>query len=393
MSDRGCTAGSSRSSIPLSVTNYGGTGQLKAKAGKTAVMAAVLIAAPFGMQPAYADSVAVNLSVDLSIFNATNAQLVGTFPKVVFYTDCAHVGSVGDVNASAAWVPLTQSGTTWGVHQTQMLPRGTLRVALEVERSRVWNGRSIGCEDSAPVTVDGSPIQLQMDNLRRITYRAYDQNGTRIVPWQIGFDPASINARYAARVDEAVHFYSSCQSQDPSAHIAAKPQAAYNDDAEGIQPYSDAWVFLPASRPVYAAIAWRDVVEPPSGVYNVWHKSASGCSTAAGVLALPDVTTDLYFALPGTQPAVTKAAQSLRRQSMEKVRRQLSQGKPASLPRRTSQGLVLKWKSTSKKVCRVRGGRVLPLVQNRCYLAATAKASSSYLPFRYTMSVKIHLKK
>ncbi len=308
---------------------------------------------------------------------STSVQVQGLAPNlyssthvtVTLFGNCEVVGS----NAGpVAYLGLVQvAPQIWRLQTDRTLPPGVYRVALQAGGSRMWNGKATSCETSVPVTVDGSPITLSMSDLRHVQFRVFDQFGNQAVTWQQGYNPQE-HPRTRYFYDDFVHFVGSCTSMNPKDVVVKAPQAFYNDDIGGLQPYTNSAVFLPAGTPVYAAVAWSNV---PGGY--LWNREAPDCQNATPIVITDQPFIDLQFKTPEKADPMLRP-QSVAATSLRSVRQKLVKGKNARLPMSTVQGATLRWRTVTKRVCGVKAPKVVARKKGTCRLQVQAAATGSY---------------
>lgn len=92
---------------------------------------------------------------------------------------------------------------------------------------------------------------------------------------------------------------------------------------------------------------------------------------------------------PAPTPTPTTPTPTLMAQSLAKPRAKVKVGKSAKLAKKTKQGSRLKWKTTTKKVCKVKKYKVKGLKKGKCVLKAKASTTSGFTAYSQRFTVKV----
>lgn len=94
---------------------------------------------------------------------------------------------------------------------------------------------------------------------------------------------------------------------------------------------------------------------------------------------------------PATQPPATQppATQRTGQAVAGKVAKKVAVGERAGLPKRSTAGQRLAWKTLTKKTCRVKKTSVKGLKPGKCKLRAEAPGSATLLPMKKAYRLKV----
>ncbi len=104
----------------------------------------------------------------------------------------------------------------------------------------------------------------------------------------------------------------------------------------------------------------------------------------------PSPTPSVSPSTPGpTQTQSTPPPPPPGKQTVKKPPAKLKTGKSATLAKTSAQGTRVTWKSTTKKVCKVKKSKVKGLKKGKCVLKATAPATSTFLAYSQKFTIRV----
>lgn len=348
-----------------------------------------------GAKPSCADSepVAVNGSTTAALSASPRYAVSGTlkangspitqYGQIKFYASCQ---DYYDGN-QAAW-----SGYMGGSTYTVSLANGAYKALVweGTGTARSWNGATTKCEDSTNVTVSGpTTTDITADVPRTVAGSVTDSRGQTVSSGD-------------------VYFFSNCSEFRSVQHWIEQNTSLHADINAGT--YS-----LKLANGTYRALLYTDTAAELS-----WHSAKSLCEQSTTVTVNGNATLDLIAAAGAnvtgsvslgtpttptpTPPATPTPTQStptptqstppppgasVMKQTTAKLAGRLPKGKSARLPKKTTQGAPLSWKTTTKKVCSVKKRKVKALKKGTCRLMSTAPAVSGFAPFNQKYSIKV----
>ncbi len=154
-----------------------------------------------------------------------------------------------------------------------------------------------------------------------------------------------------------------------------------------------------------ASVTWSaapDGGSPVTGYTATATPGGASCQAATSSCTISGLTNGSDYQITvratntlGTGPAsapvtVRPTATPLPKQTVKKPPAKLKKGKTAKLARTTAQGTKVTWKTSTKKICKVKKSKVTAKKKGKCKLSANAPATPSFTAFtkRYTIRVK-----
>jgi hypothetical protein len=100
-------------------------------------------------------------------------------------------------------------------------------------------------------------------------------------------------------------------------------------------------------------------------------------NVAGSTVLLSDIVEFHYYTVPRVAQTVKKLPSSI------KIR------KSVTLPAKSTQGVTIKWSTTSKKNCKVVGTKVTATKAGKCVVKGTNTGNAGHLPLKVTKSIKV----
>lgn len=253
------------------------------------------------------------------------------------------------------------------------LPAGTYRVLIDpgYSAAKSWHNAKPDCASADQIEVsDTTTVQLVADAGLRMTGSVSSSAG----PIAIG----------------QVVFYRDCQSLTENGMVAYR---GFRDGTYSVRILPGTYVVFIYMPDVYGAM--------PS-----WHSAKATCAEATPVTLTAAGVLDLRALRKGGEPVVEPpvepppvepppvqpppASPALKAQTVKKLPSKMKKGKRIKLEAKTSAGVRITWRTSSKKICKVNKGYLKALKRGKCTLAGSAPVVSGYSAWvkKYTIRVR-----